>query len=39
MREEGYAGGSAPLPGPEAHAYTDGASTGSRGPGGYGVVI
>ena len=23
----------------EAHAYTDGASTGSRGPGGYGVVI
>jgi ribonuclease HI len=27
------------LPGIEAHAYTDGASTGSRGPGGYGVVI
>ena len=24
---------------PEAYAYTDGASTGSRGPGGYGVVI
>ena len=24
---------------PEAFAYTDGASTGSRGPGGYGVVI
>ena len=24
---------------PEAHAYTDGASTGSRGPGGYGAVI
>jgi ribonuclease HI len=24
---------------PEAHAYTDGASTGSRGPGGYGVVL
>jgi ribonuclease HI len=23
----------------EAHAYTDGASTGSRGPGGYGAVI
>jgi ribonuclease HI len=23
----------------EAYAYTDGASTGSRGPGGYGVVI
>jgi ribonuclease HI len=35
----GYAGGSVPLPGPEAYAYTDGASTGSRGPGGYGVVI
>jgi ribonuclease HI len=27
------------LPGIEAHVYTDGASTGSRGPGGYGVVI
>jgi ribonuclease HI len=37
--EEGYAGGSVPLPGLEAHAYTDGASTGSRGPGGYGTVI
>ena len=24
---------------PEARAYTDGASTGSRGPGGYGAVI
>jgi ribonuclease HI len=24
---------------PEAHAYTDGASSGSRGPGGYGVVL
>ena len=24
---------------PEAYAYTDGASSGSRGPGGYGVVI
>jgi ribonuclease HI len=24
---------------PEAHAYTDGASTGSRGPGGYGAVM
>ncbi len=23
----------------EAHAYTDGASTGSRGPGGYGAVL
>jgi hypothetical protein len=26
--EEGYAGESVPLPGLEAHAYTDGASTG-----------
>jgi ribonuclease HI len=25
--------------GKQAYAYTDGASTGSRGPGGYGVVI
>jgi ribonuclease HI len=35
-------GGSVPLSEPEAkeaHAYTDGASTGSCGPGGYGVVI
>ena len=24
---------------PEAHVYTDGASTGSRGPGGYGAVV
>ena len=24
---------------PEAHAYTDGASGGSRGPGGYGAVL
>jgi ribonuclease HI len=24
---------------PEADTYTDGASTGSRGPGGYGAVI
>ena len=31
--------GRAPSSEPEAHAYTDGASTGSRGPGGYGVVI
>ena len=23
----------------EAYAYTDGASTGSRGPGGYGAVV
>ncbi len=29
----------APASGPEAHAYTDGASAGSRGPGGYGVVV
>ena len=32
----------APLPEPgtqEAHAYTDGASVGSRGPGGYGAVL
>src|SRR3712207_7288625 len=28
-----------PLPNPEAYAYTDGASSGSRGPGGYGVVL
>jgi ribonuclease HI len=28
-----------PSPAPEAHAYTDGASHGSRGPGGYGVVL
>jgi ribonuclease HI len=28
-----------PLPELEAHVYTDGASTGSRGPGGYGAVI
>jgi ribonuclease HI len=32
-------GGLAPLLEQEAHVYTDGASTGSRGPGGYGVVI
>jgi ribonuclease HI len=24
---------------PKAHAYTDGASGGSRGPGGYGAVL
>ena len=28
-----------PLPELEAHAYTDGASSGSRGPGGYGAVL
>ena len=27
------------MPEPKAHAYTDGASSGSRGPGGYGVVL
>jgi ribonuclease HI len=27
------------LPNPEAYAYTDGASSGSRGPGGYGAVM
>ena len=32
-------GGAAPPPEPEAHAYTDGASRGSRGPGGYGTVV
>jgi ribonuclease HI len=32
-------GGLASLPEQEAHVYTDGASTGSRGPGGYGAVI
>ena len=31
--------GAGGLSGPEAHAYTDGASTGSRGPGGYGAVL
>ncbi len=37
-----HTGALAPLPEPatqEAHAYTDGASTGSRGSGGYGVII
>ena len=28
-----------PAPLSEAYAYTDGASTGSRGPGGYGVIV
>ena len=32
-------GGLAPLPEQEAHVYTDGASTGSRGPGGCGAII
>ena len=35
----GTSGRPASLPGQEAHVYTDGASTGSRGPGGYGAVI
>ena len=43
MREEETNGReSMPLPEPgakEVHVYTDGASTGSRGPGGYGAVI
>jgi len=37
--EEAGERGSASLTELEACAYTDGASTGSRGPGGYGVVI
>ena len=32
-------GESAPSSGREVYVYTDGASTGSRGPGGYGAVI
>jgi ribonuclease HI len=32
-------GGPVSSSGREAHVYTDGASTGSRGPGGYGAVI
>jgi ribonuclease HI len=32
-------GGSASSPESEVYAYTDGSSSGSRGPGGYGVVI
>jgi ribonuclease HI len=31
--------GAAPSPEREVHVYTDGSSTGSRGPGGYGAVI
>jgi ribonuclease HI len=31
--------GAESLPEPEVYAYTDGASSGSRGPGGYGVVL
>ena len=37
MGEAGRSG--APTLAPEAYAYTDGASRGSRGPGGYGVVL
>ena len=37
MGEAGRSG--APTLTPEAYAYTDGASRGSRGPGGYGVVL
>jgi ribonuclease HI len=36
---KGTSWGPAPSPGREARVYTDGASTGSRGPGGYGAVI
>ena len=39
MNERKTGGGSTSLPEQEAHVYTDGASTGSRGPGGYGAVI
>jgi ribonuclease HI len=39
MSPEEISGRSASLPESEVHTYTDGASTGSRGPGGYGVVI
>jgi ribonuclease HI len=39
MSPEEISGRSASLPESEVHAYTDGASTGSRGPGGYGAVI
>ena len=31
--------GAGSLSEPEAYAYTDGSSTGSRGPGGYGAVL
>jgi ribonuclease HI len=39
MRPRQTGGESTPSSGREVHIYTDGASTGSRGPGGYGVVI
>ncbi|MBV9455157.1 MAG: ribonuclease HI [Rubrobacter sp.] len=39
MSEEKLNGRAMPLTNLEAHAYTDGASSGSRGPGGYGAVM
>jgi ribonuclease HI len=39
LSERQTSGGLAPFAKQEAHVYTDGASTGSRGPGGYGAVI
>ncbi len=39
MSQEEPNGKLEPDPEPEAHAYTDGASSGSRGPGGYGAVL
>src|SRR5918912_604538 len=39
MSRKEISGRSASLPESEVYAYTDGASTGSRGPGGYGAVI
>jgi ribonuclease HI len=39
MRRRQTGGESTPSSGQEVHVYTDGASTGSRGPGGYGAVI
>ncbi len=39
MSVEKMGGGAGGSPEPEAHAYTDGSSTGSRGPGGYGAIL
>jgi ribonuclease HI len=39
MRRRQTGGESTPSSGRAVHVYTDGASTGSRGPGGYGAVI
>ena len=39
ISERETSGGLTPLAEQEAHIYTGGASTGSRGPGGYGAVI